>query len=102
MTGLSPRTRDAIEKWFQSNFSLRGDLGAAISVWQDGTEVMHLEQGFTNRERTRPWTAETLVPVWSATKGPAAVACLMALHEARPAATVMAQPMAKVTRKLSS
>jgi len=82
MTGLSPRTRDAIEKWFQSNFSLRGDLGAAISVWQDGTEVMHLEQGFTNRERTRPWTAETLVPVWSATKGPAAVACLMALHEA--------------------
>jgi CubicO group peptidase (beta-lactamase class C family) len=29
-----------------------------------------------------PWREDTLVPVWSATKGPAAVACLLALHEA--------------------
>ena len=81
MTGLRPHQRDAIDRWFQSNFTLRGELGASVSIWQDGTEVLNLAQGHANRERTRPWTADALAPVWSATKGPAAVACLMALHE---------------------
>ena len=35
-----------------------------------------------SRERSRPWTNEALVPVWSATKGPAALCCLLAIHEA--------------------
>ena len=82
MTGLSPATREAVEHWFRENFVLRGELGAAVSIWRDGEEVLGLAQGFTNRERTQAWTADTLVPVWSATKGPAAVACLLALHEA--------------------
>jgi len=81
MTGLRPHQRDAIERWFQSNFTLRGELGASVSIWQDGVEILSLAQGHANRERTRPWTVDTLAPVWSATKGPAAVACLMALHE---------------------
>lgn len=82
MTGLKPDVRAAVEHWFQENFTLRGDLGAALSIWQDGTEVLHLANGFVNRDRTKAWTSDTLVPVWSSTKGPAAVACLMALHEA--------------------
>lgn len=72
----------AVEAWFQGSFRERGELGASLSVWQDGAEVISLHRGHANRERSRPWTESTLVPVWSATKGPAAVACLMALHEA--------------------
>ena len=82
MTGLPRAAREAVESWFRENFVLRGELGAAVSIWRDGAEVLSLEQGFTTRERTTAWTADTLVPVWSSTKGPAAVACLMALHEA--------------------
>ena len=82
MTGLPRSAREAVESWFRENFVLRGELGAAVSIWRDGSEVMSLVQGFTSRERTTPWTVDTLVPVWSSTKGPAAVACLMALHEA--------------------
>jgi CubicO group peptidase (beta-lactamase class C family) len=82
MTGLPRAAQEAVEKWFRENFVSRGELGAAVSIWCDGAEVLSLAQGFTSRERTTPWTAETLVPVWSSTKGPAAVACLMALHEA--------------------
>ncbi len=71
-----------VRHWFHENFVMRGELGAAVSIWKDGEEVLSLAEGFTSRERTQPWTLETLVPVWSSTKGPAAVACLMALHEA--------------------
>lgn len=81
MTALRYSTRDAVERWFHENFTLRGELGASVSVWGDGEEIINLGHGHANRERTRPWTPDTLVPVWSATKGPAAVACLMALHE---------------------
>ncbi|MDB6073307.1 MAG: CubicO group peptidase beta-lactamase class family, partial [Verrucomicrobiaceae bacterium] len=80
--GLPSAAREAVESWFRENFVSRGELGAAVSIWHHGVEVLSLAQGFTSRERTAPWTAETLVPIWSSTKGPAAVACLMALHEA--------------------
>ncbi len=83
MSSFSQAKREAIDQWFQDNFSQRGDLGASVSVWQDGVEVLNLSRGHTNRERVKPWQPDTLVPVWSATKGPAAIACLMALHEAR-------------------
>jgi CubicO group peptidase (beta-lactamase class C family) len=67
--------RDAFER----NFRERGEVGASVSVFMGGKEVLNLSQGHADREGTRPWTADTLVPVWSATKGPAAVACLCAL-----------------------
>jgi CubicO group peptidase (beta-lactamase class C family) len=82
MTGINPQARHAIEAHFHENFSLRGDLGAAFSVWVDGVEVISLAEGWRNRERSSPWTADTLVPVWSSTKGVAALTTLMALHEA--------------------
>jgi CubicO group peptidase (beta-lactamase class C family) len=78
---LSPTVHAAVESWFVENFTLRGDLGAAVSIWQDGVEVLHLCKGSMARDKDQPWTPDTLVPVWSATKGPAAVACLLALHE---------------------
>jgi CubicO group peptidase (beta-lactamase class C family) len=67
---------------FERNFHERGDLGASCSVWQDGREVISLAGGFCDREQTRPWTADTLIPVWSATKGPAAAATLLACEMA--------------------
>lgn len=82
MAHLPQSVEEAITQKFEENFRERGELGASLSVWKDGAEVLSLSHGYTNRERTKPWTAETLVPVWSATKGPASVACLVALHEA--------------------
>ena len=73
----------AVTGWFEDNFRQRGELGASVSIWQSGREILHLSSGHADRARARLWTDETLVPVWSATKGPAAVCALMALHEAR-------------------
>ena len=71
-----------LQEAFERNFRERGELGASVSVFLGDKEVVSLAHGHANRERTRPWLAETPVPVWSATKGPAAVACLCALDEA--------------------
>ncbi len=70
-----------IETLFRENFTLHGDLGASLSVWRDGREVISLAAGWRDRERTQPWTADTPVLVWSATKGPAAACVLHAMQE---------------------
>ena len=67
---------------FQENFTAFGELGASVCVWRDGREVLSLAGGFRDRAQTEPWTAETPVLFWSATKGLAA-ACLLHACEAR-------------------
>ena len=66
---------------FDENFVLHGEVGASLSVWRDGREVLSLAHGWRDRERTQPWTAHTPVLVWSATKGPAAACVLHAMQE---------------------
>lgn len=58
------------------------ELGASFVVWKNGEEIISLHGGWRDRNETIPWDAETLAPVWSATKGPMAVSLLMALHRA--------------------
>lgn len=68
-----------IEEIFARNFRERGELGASVSVWKNGREILSLADGWCEKEHQRPWTAETIVPVYSATKIPAAATLLWAL-----------------------
>lgn len=70
-----------LEKAFQKNFTDRGELGASVSIWRKGEEVVSLTQGWCEREHERPWTAETMVPFYSTTKGLAAATLLLLMHE---------------------
>ncbi|WP_420595938.1 serine hydrolase domain-containing protein [Deinococcus sp.] len=57
---------------------LDGDeLGASIAVDLDGQTVVNLWGGYRDEARTTPWTADTLVNVWSATKTVTNLAALM-------------------------
>lgn len=69
-----------VEEFFWENFRERGDLGASLSIWHEGREVLSLAGGYTDKNRQTPWTAETPVLVWSATKGPGAACLLHALE----------------------
>ena len=60
---------------FADNFESRGDVGAAVAVTIDGKPVVDLWGGYADKARTRPWTRDTIVNVYSATKGVAAT-CL--------------------------
>lgn len=73
---------DAVEAAFRRNFEERGELGASLSVWKNGVEIHSLHHGWRDPGRTAPWESDSYVPVWSATKGPAALTVLMALEAA--------------------
>lgn len=79
---LADRVEGALRPLFEQNFTGRGELGASVSVFLNGEEILNLSGGWLDRECRREWTADTLVPVWSATKGVAAVTCLLAVEEA--------------------
>ncbi|GGN48868.1 serine hydrolase [Streptomyces albiflavescens] len=60
----------AVRAAFEGNFRERGELGAAVTVTLDGETVVDLWGGWADAARTRPWERETLVNVWSTSKGP--------------------------------
>ena len=66
---------------FQENFEKFGELGAAISVWQNGKPIVDLYGGFRDARREKLWSADTLVLVWSATKGIGSACVLHVLQE---------------------
>ena len=73
--------RHRLEPLFRENFEKFGELGAAISVWQNGHRLVDLAGGFRDARHERPWTDDTLVLVWSATKGLGTACLLHALQE---------------------
>jgi CubicO group peptidase (beta-lactamase class C family) len=70
-----------VERLFQENFEKFGELGAAVSVWQNGKPLFDLHGGFRDGQREEPWTDETLVLIWSATKGIGSACLLHVLQE---------------------
>ncbi|MFJ9736859.1 serine hydrolase domain-containing protein [Streptomyces sp. NPDC101166] len=63
----------AVRAAFEENFRERDELGAAVSVIVDGTPVVDLWGGWADAARTRAWERDTLVNVWSTSKGPTAL-----------------------------
>jgi len=58
---------------FAENFEKRGEVGAAAAVMLDGKSVVDIWAGHADRDKTRPWTRDTLVNVYSTTKGVTAI-----------------------------
>ena len=73
--------RQRLKPLFEENFEKFGELGAALSVWQNGEPIIELYGGFRDAQRETPWTSDTLVLVWSATKGIGSACVLHALQE---------------------
>ncbi len=63
------RVKDA----FAANFETAHEVGAAVAMYIDGKPVVDLWGGHSDQARTKPWTRDTLVNVYSTTKGLAAM-----------------------------
>jgi len=75
---------DVVHDAFAGNFRREdAELGAALAVYADGRCVADLWGGFTDTARTRPWARDTLVNVWSASKGIVATAMAMLVDQGR-------------------
>jgi CubicO group peptidase (beta-lactamase class C family) len=73
--------RNRLDPLFRENFEKRGELGAAVSLWQNGKPLIDLYGGFCDVGREKPWTTDTVVLVWSATKGIGSACVLHALQQ---------------------
>ncbi len=77
---------EGIRDAFAANFAREDpyrEQGAAVVAYQDGREVANLWGGYASGGTERLWTADTLVNVWSATKGATACAIAMLVDQQR-------------------
>ncbi len=73
--------RARIAPLFEENFAKFGELGAAVSIWQNGEPLLELSGGFRDVRRESKWTDDTIVLGWSATKGIGSACLLHVLQE---------------------
>src|SRR3954447_8168956 len=69
---------EPVREAFERNFSERGELGAAFAAVRDGEPVVDLWGGVADRASGRPWREDTIVTIFSGTKGFVA-ACMLLL-----------------------
>jgi CubicO group peptidase (beta-lactamase class C family) len=75
---------------FAENFDTRNEVGAAVCVYVDGVPVVDLWGGLADATTGRPWSPDTVVLVYSSTKGVTSVCANLLIERGvlDPAATV--------------
>jgi CubicO group peptidase (beta-lactamase class C family) len=76
--GHVARGFEAVREAFADNFSRHKELGGACCAWYRGEKVVDLWGGIRNKETGAPWERDTMVIVYSATKGLAAMTLALA------------------------
>jgi CubicO group peptidase (beta-lactamase class C family) len=79
--GFAAHGFEGVRDAFVENFAIRGELGGACCVYYRGRKVVDLWGGVRNKATGEPWDEDTMVIVYSTTKGLAAMA--MALAQSR-------------------
>jgi CubicO group peptidase (beta-lactamase class C family) len=69
---------EPVREVFAENFEYRNELGAACCVYYKGDKVVDLWGGIRNEATGEPWEEDTMVLVWSTTKGLSALAMALA------------------------
>jgi CubicO group peptidase (beta-lactamase class C family) len=62
-----------VREEFERNFAERGEVGGALAIHIDGVPLVDLWGGIANTATGEPWNRDTMVVVFSCTKGMAAV-----------------------------
>jgi CubicO group peptidase (beta-lactamase class C family) len=62
---------------FEANLASGADVGASFCATREGETVVDLWGGFADAAKTRPWTKDTIVNVYSVTKTMTALCALM-------------------------
>jgi CubicO group peptidase (beta-lactamase class C family) len=66
---------------FRSNFASGHEIGAALAVYANGVKVVDLWGGFHDGVSRRPWREDTIVNVFSTTKGMSALTIALAVSQ---------------------
>ena len=76
--GHVSRGFEAVREAFAENFARRRELGGACCAYYRGEKVVDLWGGIRNKQTGEPWEQDTMVIVYSATKGLAAMTLAIA------------------------
>ena len=69
---------EAVRETFADNFARRGELGGACCAYHRGEKVVDIWGGIRNKQTNEPWERDTMVIVYSATKGLSAMTMALA------------------------
>ena len=69
---------EGVREAFAENFRSRHELGGACCAYYHGEKVVDLWGGLRNKQSGEPWEEDTMVIVYSATKGLAAMTMALA------------------------
>jgi len=78
--GLVEPGWQGVAKAFAANFDERGEVGAAVCAYLDGRKVVDLWGGVADPTSGRPWAEDTIVTVFSSTKGVTAAGANLAIE----------------------
>ena len=76
--GHVSRGFEAVREVFADNFARRHELGGACCAYVHGEKVVDLWGGIRNKRTGEPWERDTMVLVYSATKGLSAMTLAIA------------------------
>jgi len=81
--GSCPPRFEKVREIFAQGFETGAELGASVCFVRDGEVLIDLWAGHMDREKTRPWTRDTLVNLYSTTKGMAALCAHMLIERGK-------------------
>ena len=70
-----------VKETFQKLYKEDREIGSCFAVYQDGRPIVDLWGGYQDQDRTKPWEKETIVTVYSTTKGVAALCAALAMEK---------------------
>lgn len=83
ISGTCASGMEPVAQTFAANFTERGEVGAALCVVSHGEIVVDLWGGLADPATGRGWEHDTLVNIWSTTKGLTAMALAMLVDRGR-------------------
>ena len=69
ISGFAAEGFEGVREQFEKNFEKRGEVGGSVAVVRDGEYLVDLWGGWADESRARLWEDDTIVNVWSTTKG---------------------------------
>ena len=74
---------EGVRDAFQANFDNGSEVGAAFSCYHRGEKVVDLWGGVADQDSGAPWNEDTIIPVFSTTKGMTAIIANQLAQEGR-------------------
>ncbi len=81
ISGFAAPGFEAVQDAFAENFARGEEQGAGFAAILDGEVIVDLHGGWADREGANRWDAQTIVPVYSTSKGIAALILAMAIED---------------------